>query len=326
MVPAGKHGGVCGKVIVGLGGLSQLNSPCVATIGSFDGVHCGHQQILTRLVALAKNQSLPSVVVIFEPLPHEYFAAHSISPRLMRLREKVNALLAQGVSYVVCLRFNAQLRHLSADEFIQKVLVSGLKVKHLEVGDDFRFGCDRQGDFNWLQKAGQARGFSVASHQTFIEGGERVSSTRIRQLLQQHDLVQAARLLGKPYCMSGRVIYGNQLGQTIGIPTANVGLGRYVAALKGVYAVTVTVNLQGISEVFQGVANVGLKPTIAGVRKPLLEVHLFNFSGNLYGQFITVEFCEMLRDEKKFESLDHLLNQIQQDCKNAHRFFDVQAQ
>lgn len=305
--------------IHGLSGLSQLSRACVVTIGSFDGVHLGHQHIIARLVALARAQDAPSAVVIFEPQPHEYFASQKIRPRLMRLREKVQALIALGVDYVVCLRFNEQLRNLSAEDFIDQVLIGGLKVKHLEVGDDFRFGCDRQGDFNLLQKAGQANGFSVASSQTFIVHGERVSSTRIRKLLGQHDLECAKQLLGKPYSISGRVIYGKQLGQTIGVPTANIGLGRYPAAVSGVYAVKVTI--AGLE--YDAVANVGVKPTITGQHKPVLEAHIFGFTGNLYGQFISVAFCKMLRKEKKFDTLEQLISQIKKDCASAKTFFNT---
>ncbi|WP_053980202.1 bifunctional riboflavin kinase/FAD synthetase [Marinagarivorans algicola] len=305
--------------ISGLSGLRKLSSACVVTIGSFDGVHLGHQQILARLVTLAKAQNVPSAVVIFEPQPHEYFAKQSVRPRLMRLREKVQALFAEGINYVVCLRFNAQLRNLSAEAFIAQVLVEGLNVRHLEVGDDFRFGCDRQGDFDLLQQAGESLGFSVSKSQTFIMGGERVSSTRIRQLLSEQALTAANELLGKPYTIAGRVIYGNQLGRTIGVPTANIGLGRYHAALGGVYAVKVTLD----RHVYNGVANVGIKPTIAGIHKPMLEVHIFDFHRNLYGQFISVEFCAMLRAEKKFDSIEQLVAQIQQDCANAQCFFDA---
>ena len=304
--------------IHGLSGLSQLNHACIVTIGSFDGVHLGHQQIIARIVALAKAQGIPSAVVIFEPQPHEYFAPQKNRPRLMRLREKVQALIASGVDHVVCLRFNKRLRNLSAEDFIAQVLVAGLKVKHLEVGDDFRFGCDRQGDFNLLQKAGQTHGFSVASSQTFIMHNARVSSTRIRNVLALQDLDYAKQLLGKPYCICGRVIYGKQLGQTIGVPTANIGLGRYPAAVSGVYAVEVTV----AGRTYQGVANVGVKPTITGQHKPVLEAHIFGFAGNLYGQFIAVAFCKMLRKEKKFDTLEQLVDQIQQDCANAKIFFN----
>lgn len=304
--------------ILGLSGLSQLSSACVVTIGSFDGVHLGHQQILARLVTLAKKQCVPSAVVIFEPQPHEYFASERARPRLMRLREKVRALFAEGINYVVCLRFNAQLRNLSAEDFIAQVLVEGLKAQHLEVGDDFRFGCDRRGDFSLLQRAGKTHGFSVASSQTFVVANERVSSTRIRKLLGDHALMSAAHLLGKTYGITGRVIYGNQLGRTIGVPTANIGLGRYPAAVSGVYAVKIMV----AGQAYQGVANVGVKPTITGQHKPVLEAHIFGFSGNLYGQFITVEFCEMLRAEKKFDSIESLIAQIQQDCESAKHFFE----
>lgn len=301
----------------GLNTLRRVTSPSVVTIGSFDGVHLGHQQILARVIAKAKALNAASTVIIFEPQPQEYFAKAHLSPRLMRLREKVAALFAAGVDRVVCLRFNQRFSSLSARAFVQRVLVDGLKVKHLEIGDDFRFGCDRQGDFAYLQQAGAEFGFSVANSQTYVQGDQRVSSTRIRQVLAEHRLADACALLGKPYAIGGRVVYGRQLGRTIGVPTANIGLGRYAPAVNGVYAVTA--NWQG--ETLQGVANVGVKPTVGAAPKPLLEVHFFNFSGNLYGACLNVQFCQALRAEQKFESLAALKAQIQTDIEQAKSFF-----
>lgn len=309
------------QFILGLKGLSRFGGASVATIGSFDGVHKGHQQILKRVVAKARQAQLSSVAIVFEPQPHEFFAQAETRPRLMRLREKVNALLACGIDTVVCLRFNQALRSLTADEFIKQVLVIGLQVKHLEIGDDFRFGCDRRGDFDLLARAGDQQGFSVSNSATYADAGERISSTRIRSLLEHNQLEDAERLLGKPYSIFGRVIYGRQLGRTINVPTANIGLGRYAAAVGGVYAVTLEV--QGVSH--QGVANVGVKPTISGEHKPMLEVHIFNFSANLYGQFVTVAFCKALRAEKKFDSLDALKQQIASDITDAKHYFSQLA-
>jgi riboflavin kinase/FMN adenylyltransferase len=295
------------------------------TIGSFDGMHLGHQQILKRVIAQAQRLNIDSAVIIFEPQPHEFFAktqspvgtSSTPNPRLMRLREKVDALLAMGITKVVCLRFNAALRGLTAEQFIQQVLVQGLHVKHLEIGDDFRFGCDRRGDFALLQAAGAQQGFSVANSQTFIGLGERVSSTRVRTLLAANRLAEAANLLGKPYVICGRVIYGRQLGRTLGVPTANIGLGRYAAALAGVYAV----RIQVAGEYFLGVANVGVKPTLEGKHKAVLEAHIFDFNRELYGQFITVEFCKALRDEQKFSTLAALKQQIHEDIRQAKDYF-----
>lgn len=301
----------------GLNALDRATAPSVVTIGSFDGVHLGHQQILARLTAKARSLNAASTVIIFEPQPQEYFAKAATRPRLMRLREKVTALLAAGVDRVLCLRFNQRLSALSAEAFVRQVLVEGLKVKHLEIGDDFRFGCDRTGDFAYLQRAGEHYGFSVANSETFVQGNERVSSTRIRQVLAEHRLADASALLGKPYAIAGRVVYGRQLGRTIGVPTANIGLGRYAPAVNGVYAVTA--NWQGRS--LQGVANVGVKPTVGAAPKPLLEVHFFDFAENLYGECLTVQFCQALRAEKKFDSLDALKAQIQTDIEQAKQYF-----
>jgi riboflavin kinase/FMN adenylyltransferase len=236
----------------------------------------------------------------------------------MRLREKLQALWAAGVDRVLCLQFNQKLRSLSAEEFIQRVLIDGLAIKHLVVGDDFRFGCDRRGDFALLQAKGKEFGFGVSDTHTLEIDNERISSTRIRQLLEAGDFEKAATLLGKPYSVHGRVVYGKQLGRQLGVPTANVDLRRYRSPLHGVFAVTV--EFADGSEV-QGVANVGVRPTVSGDKKPLLEVHLFNFSRNIYGAVIDVVFKHKLREEKKFGSLDELKAQLQTDISEAKQFF-----
>jgi riboflavin kinase/FMN adenylyltransferase len=298
--------------------LRSWHKGCVATIGSFDGVHLGHQAILRQLTAVARQHQLPAVAIVFEPQPHEFFSGDKAPARLMRLREKVQALLAAGVNRVLCLQFNDELRQLSADAFIEKVLVGGLGIRHLVVGDDFRFGCDRRGDFTLLQQAGNAFGFEVSDSVTLNVDGERVSSTRIRQLLEAGDFSGAEKLLGHPYIINGRVAYGKQLGRQLGVPTANVHLRRYRSPLHGVFAVS-TRFCDG--SVHQGVANIGVRPTVNGVSKPLLEVHLFNFSRMVYGEMIDVSFHKKLREEKKFASLDELRAQLQTDIEQGKAFF-----
>ncbi len=304
--------------IRGLHNLRPWHRGCVATIGSFDGVHLGHQAILQQLQQVASAHQLPSVVIIFEPQPHEFFAGDKAPARLMRLREKVQALLAAGVSRVLCLQFNQALRSLSAEAFVEKVLIDGLNIKHLVVGDDFRFGCDRRGDFALLQTLGSQRGFNVTDTVTLEVAGERVSSTRIRQLLEQGDFAGAEQLLGKPYSINGRIAYGQQLGRKLGVPTANVHLRRYRSPLHGVFTVTVRFT---DGNVHNGVANVGVRPTVTGDKKPLLEVHLFDFSRMAYGAMIDVTFHTKLRDEKKFNSLDELQTQLQTDIAQAKQYF-----
>jgi riboflavin kinase/FMN adenylyltransferase len=304
--------------IRGLHNLRPWHRGCVATIGSFDGVHLGHQAILRQLIDVSRYYNLPAVVIVFEPQPHEFFLGDKAPARLMRLREKVQALLAAGVARVLCVQFNQALRNLTAEEFIEKVLLDGLDIKHLVVGDDFRFGCDRRGDFTLLQNVGRERGFGVTDTCTLELRGERVSSTRIRQLLEVGDFAQAEILLGKPYSISGRIAYGQQLGRKLGVPTANVHLRRYRSPLHGVFAVTACF-VDG--SVHQGVANVGVRPTVTGDKKPLLEVHLFNFSRKVYGAMIDVVFHTKLRDEKKFNSLDELQAQLQTDISQGQDYF-----
>lgn len=290
----------------------------MVTIGSFDGVHLGHQAIIRQVKTHAQELELPSVAIIFEPQPHEFFSGEKAPARLMRLREKAVALFNAGIDCVCCLQFNERLRGLTAEQFISQVLVEGLGTRFLVVGDDFRFGCDRSGDYALLKRSGASNGFAVQDTHTFEIEGERVSSTRIRKELQQANLMQAQKLLGRPYAITGHVGYGQQLGRQWGVPTANVELHRYRAPLQGVFAVRVRLP---DGDIVNGVANVGVRPTIEEQLKPILEVHLLEFSGNLYGEIIHVEFMEKLRDEQKFESLDDLKTQIYRDIDDAKAFF-----
>jgi riboflavin kinase/FMN adenylyltransferase len=253
----------------------------------------------------------------FEPQPQEFFSGERAPARLMRLREKVDALLAFGLDQVLCLQFNRELRNLTAAEFVQSVLVDGLGTKRLIVGDDFRFGCDRSGDFNMLSEMGETCDFSVQDTETLEVDGERVSSTLVRQILQLGDFGRASRLLGKPFTITGRVVYGQQLGRELGFPTANVQLNRYSAPLSGVYAVLVDID----GSLYQGAANVGVRPTVGDLLKPILEVHLLDFKGDLYGRRIKVEFVAKIRDEEKFTSLDRLVESIQRDVKQIRAWF-----
>ncbi|MBX2808607.1 MAG: isoleucine--tRNA ligase [Cellvibrionaceae bacterium] len=307
-----------GQVFIrGLHNLQAQHHGNVVTIGSFDGVHLGHRLILQQLCEQAKALGLPSLVMIFEPQPHEFFAAEKAPARLMRLREKVIALFAAGVDRVLCLPFNRRVSQQSAADFVQQVLVDALGTRYLVVGDDFRFGAQREGDYRRLLDAGARAGFTVTDTRTYVIAGERVSSTRIRHLLQSGEFAAAAQLLGKAYAISGRVVKGKQLGRTLGAPTANVHLHRYCSPLSGVFAVTVALG----GETVRGVANVGVRPTLGGDSKPLLEVHLFDRDDDLYGQNIVVVFKHKLREEQRFDNLQALQQQIQWDIAKARHFF-----
>lgn len=301
------------ELVRGLHNLRPRHRGCVATIGNFDGVHAGHQAILKRMRAHSARLGLPGCVVIFEPQPREYFAPDAAPPRLTRLREKLSLLAEQGVDRVLCITFNRRLRELSAEQFVQQVLIDGMGVKHLEVGDDFRFGCDRSGDFKFLQAAGERHGFTVEAANTVAEDGERVSSTRLREVLGEGDFALAERLLGRPFSITGRVLHGQKLGRQLDAPTANVQLKRLRAPIRGVFLVTGEVN----GKSYPGVANIGSRPTVQGDGKPHLEVHLLDFTGDLYGQRMTVVFHEKLRDEERFDSLDALKTAIQADFSAA---------
>ena len=300
-------------------GLHNLHSPdekSVVTIGSFDGVHIGHQAILRQVKEASQRLQIPSVAMTFEPQPREYFSAERAPARLMRLREKIETLLSLGVDRVVCLQFNRQLRNLSAADFVEQVLVRGLAVKYLIVGDDFHFGCDRSGDFAMLHQQGKLYGFEVQDTATVEADSRRVSSTLVREVVGQADFARAAQLLGRPFAISGVVGYGQQLGRELGFPTANVQLNRFSAPLSGVFAVRVNV----AGTLYCGAANVGLRPTVGDLVKPVLEVHLLDFAGDLYGQRISVEFLRKIREEEKFTSVEALVATITEDVKKIRQW------
>ena len=309
------------KLIRGLHNLRPEHQGCVATIGNFDGVHLGHQAILRQVKAKALELGVPSAVVVFEPQPREFFAASQAPARLTRFRDKVERLSAQGIDRILCLPFNQKLASLSGRAFIDQVLIQGLGVRHLVVGDDFRFGCDRAGDFALLQQVGQEQVFDVVNTTTFEVEAERVSSTRIRTVLAEANFVLANKLLGVPYQISGRVLHGRKLGRQLGVPTANLSLKDKQPALQGVYTVLMS---GGDGLLHKGVANIGNRPTIDGVR-PALEVHLFDFNGDLYGQRVQVTFCSKLRDEQRFSDVAALREQIMMDLQQARDYFEQHA-
>jgi riboflavin kinase/FMN adenylyltransferase len=305
------------QIIHGIHNLKPTSDGCVATIGNFDGVHLGHQAVLGQLLEKADALCLPPTVVTFEPQPQEYFRPADAPPRLTRFREKVEVLRRYAVDRLVVLRFAARFSRQSPEAFIQNLLVDGLRVRYLVIGDDFRFGQDRAGDFKMLATAGVAHGFEVVNMRTFMLDGERVSSTRVRAALAAGDLNTAEKLLGRIYRMSGRVAHGDKRGRTIGFPTANIHLHRKTSPLYGVFAV----ELFGVTgEPVQGVANVGTRPTVKGIRTQL-EVHLFDFDHDIYGAHVHVDFLHRLRDEQRFESFAALRQQIWRDAQQARAYF-----
>lgn len=302
------------QVIRGLHNLREQHRGCVATIGNFDGVHLGHQSVFRHLLDKGRELGLPATVVTFEPQPREFFQPEGAPARLTRLREKLLAMQDVGIERVVILEFNKRLAGMSAERFVQELLISGLGARFLSVGDDFRFGQNRQGDFTLLKQMGIQHGYAVENMNTYMLAADRVSSTRIRQLLTQGDLQAAAQCLGRPYRICGRVAHGDKRGRTIGFPTMNVNLHRIVSPLQGVYAVRVL----GLDPApLPGVANIGNRPTVAESLRYLLEVHLFDFNRSVYGTHVQVEFVRKLRDEKKFDSFDALRQQILDDSMAA---------
>lgn len=290
---------------------------CVATIGVFDGVHRGHQRILRRVTEEAADRGLASLVFSFEPTPREYFVKTNPPARLTRFREKFGLLADLGLKWLFCPRFDARLESLGPGEFVERFLAGTLGVRHLVVGDDFRFARGRAGTIADLVSCGAKYGFTVEEVGSLAADGVRVSSTAVREALAAGDMDRARALLGRDYSMTGRVIRGSRLGRQLGMPTANVNLCRRLSPVDGIFAVRV--RIAGITDgALPGVASVGTRPTVAGV-EPLLEVHVFDFDRDLYGRYIQVEFIARLRDEVKFPDLQSLSRQMQLDAAMARR-------
>jgi riboflavin kinase/FMN adenylyltransferase len=306
------------EIIRGLRNIRPAHRGCVATIGNFDGVHHGHQLLLAHLNAKRDELNAPSVLITFEPLPREYFSADNKPGRLTRFREKVTLLRRTGLDRMICLPFNEQVSQITATSVIDDFLVGQLGVRYVVVGDDFRFGRGREGDYAMLKRGGDEFGFEVSHIGTLTFDHERVSSTRIRDALAKGDIRGAEKLLGHNFFIMGHVIYGRQLGRQLGVPTANIALHHYRAPLDGVFAVRVT----GLDGTYEGVANIGVRPTVDGTQ-PLLEVHLFDFAGNIYGHVLTVTFKHKLRAERRFDTLDDLKAQIGRDVTEARAWFET---
>ena len=308
------------ELIRSIHNLRSKHLGCVATIGKFDGVHLGHKQILAQLTSQAKKRGLPSLVILFEPHPAEFFVPDKAPVRLNTLATKLQYLAEQNIDRVLCLKFNAALAAMTADEFINEILVGKLAVAHFVVGDDFRFGKGRSGTFEQLQQQGKKLGFSVENTITYRIDNTRVSSTEVRRALVANDFARAELLSGRAFSMIGRVMHGQALGRTIGVPTANIKTSRYKLPLTGVYAVIATLPT---GERVQGVANLGVRPTVDG-SKSVLEVHLFDFSDTVYGQKLNVEFISFIRQEKKFADFDQLKHAIFNDIDVAKKYFATQ--
>lgn len=305
------------KLVRDLRHFSNFSDGVVATIGNFDGVHLGHQNLLKSLRKKADSLNLPLVLILFEPQPKEYFQQEQAPARLSTLREKLHVLKDCSIDYVYCIKFDKQLAQTQAKDFIHH-LFNNVNASYLFVGQDFRFGKNREGDVALLQKLSVDYRCEVAIYPEFSIRNERVSSTRVRHALQQGDLKHAALLLGRTYNMCGRVIRGDGRGRTWGIPTANIGLHRLALPLSGVFVVRVQVNKRTV----YGVANIGKRPTVDGT-KNILEVHLLDFNQPIYGDLVQVFFLHKLRDEVKFTSVDALIGQIHQDITEARAYLDL---
>ncbi|MDF3981998.1 bifunctional riboflavin kinase/FAD synthetase [Luteibacter sp. PPL201] len=288
----------------------------VVAIGAFDGLHLGHQAILAEVRRRAAERGLAPAVITFEPLPRAFFSAEPV-PRLSGVREKAEGMSAAGIRELLSLRFDTSLTQMSAENFVRQVIVARLAAREVWVGEDFRFGHRRAGDFALLQRMGVEYGFTAHAVSAVIVDGERVSSSRVRTLLAESRFADATTLLGRPFVIDGHVEHGQQLGRTLGYPTANVHLRERVSPVRGIFAVRIGIGDGPCS--WPGVASLGVRPTVNEVSEPLLEAHLFDFSGDLYGQRIGVEFVRKLRDEEKFADLDALTTQMRQDEIDARQ-------
>lgn len=302
------------QLVRGIHNIRLQDHGCVLTIGNFDGVHLGHQQVINALVNKAKALNSIATVLVFEPQPQEFFSPETAPARLCRLRDKYNLLKQLGVQRLICVNFNANFANQTAQHFIEHLLVAKLGIKHLIVGDDFHFGKNRMGNFDMLTQAGKTFGFEVSDTASYKMSECRISSTAIRTALDFDDLKSVKQMLGREFSITGRVFHGDKRGRKLGFPTANVLLKRRVSPLNGVFAV----KIKTTEGVFKGVANIGARPTISGVRQQL-EVNIFDFDGSLYGQCIEVIIKKKLRSVIKFDSLETLTAQIEQDSEQAKK-------
>jgi riboflavin kinase / FMN adenylyltransferase len=310
------------------------HAPAAVTIGNFDGMHLGHRALLRQLKAEASIRGLQTGVLTFNPHPREFFArranqgiAAHVPARLHTLREKLEALAAAGIDQTRVCPFNETFAALTPEDFVRRVLVESMCARHVLIGDDFRFGARRAGDFSMLVALGLRYGFTVSALDSECLGASRISSSQVRDALAAGDLQRAEALLGYPYSIAGRVVQGRQLGRTIGVPTANVQIRHDPLPLRGVFVVDVMLDQtdQAVPrrlQRYRGVANLGYRPTLGGDKRPLLEVHLFDYSGDLYGVHLDVRFLAKLRDEMTFDSFEVLTRQIHEDLAQAHAYFD----
>ncbi|MEI6896196.1 MAG: bifunctional riboflavin kinase/FAD synthetase [Psychromonas sp.] len=304
------------ELVRGIHNLKKQHQGCVLSIGNFDGIHLGHNAVLSRLLTEAKRLNVPATVMTFEPQPEELFLGNNAPARLSRLRDKYVQLEKLNLDRLLCVSFTHQFANISAQDFIDELLINKLNVKFLVVGDDFHFGYQRKGDFQLLKDAGIKHGFAVVDTQSLMQKEHRISSTRIRDFLATGELAVAAKMLGRKYSIAGRVSHGKKLGRTIGVPTANLLLKRRVSPVSGVFVVSVL----GIeNKTYQGVANIGTRPTIDGERQQL-EVHVFDFEGDLYGEQLEVILEKKLRNEVKFDSFAELKIQIDKDIQGAKQW------
>lgn len=309
------------KLIRYLHNLRENHRGCIATIGNFDGVHRGHQAVIQQLKEQAEKLQLPGVVMLFEPQPMEFFSPETAPARLTSFREKLDLLKKYSIDRVLCLRFQKTLASLAAETFIERLLVQGLGIKQVIVGDDFRFGQGRKGDIAMLVRSGQDYGFEVIPTRTYSHEGLRVSSSRIRDHLAAGEFQKAGAMLGRAYSISGKVIRGDQRGRQLGFPTANIALRHIRLPLSGVYVV----RIHGLGKMIHtGVANIGTRPVFDG-KKVLLEIHLFEFERDIYGQRIEVEFLKFIRAEMRFASPQELQGQIAKDIDESKRYLKETA-
>jgi riboflavin kinase/FMN adenylyltransferase len=307
------------ELIRGIHNLKAQPQGCVLSIGNFDGIHLGHHAVLSRLLAEAKRLQVPATVMTFEPQPAELFAGKNAPARLSRLRDKFVQLEKLNLDRLLCVSFTHEFANLSANDFIEQLLIQKLNVKFLVIGDDFHFGYRRLGDFALLQEAGKKHGFEVVDTRSLSQDACRVSSTRIRSALAKGQLDQAEQMLGRKYSITGRVGHGKKLGRTIGVPTANLFLKRRVSPVSGVFVVSVL----GIdNKTYAGIANIGCRPTVNGERQQL-EVHIFDFVGDLYGHQLEVLLEKKLRDEVRFDSFAELKIQIDKDIQQAREWHQL---
>ncbi|ANZ22380.1 bifunctional riboflavin kinase/FMN adenylyltransferase [Buchnera aphidicola (Diuraphis noxia)] len=309
------------NIIRGIHNLKEIHANAVVTIGNFDGIHLGHQKLFLRVYKIGEKYNIPSIIILFEPQPLEFLKNKNAPIRITRFREKIKHIMSYNIDYILCIKFNKFFQSLTAKDFITKILINKLHIKFIIIGNDFRFGCQRSGNIDMLEKLSKKFSFKIIQVQPVYKNNIKISSTKIREVLSANNITLASKFLGRLFSIYGKVVHGKSIGKKIGYPTANILLNKSFLLSNGVYVVKVNCFL---NKTLLGICNIGIKPSFSQVQNNrVLEVYLFNIKIDLYGKYIEVIILKKIRNELFFPSIQKLKNQIENDIKKAKQYFNI---